>query len=438
MVHQFLEWLRSQEPEVVKAWGPIAIGTLTIFAGFLTTFLVLVVQRVQNRYQNEANIRQFNLTKSKEEKDEIIKKLNTFYGPFKELRTQSRILYGKFATVLQLQYRKDTGVRFRTLRYLLEGKKFTGQDDEIFTEILKNGRKQLELIETQSGVVDRPELQELLGKLCAHIRLLQLAYDGKLSGPASSFEDIVFPLAIDGAIESAVLRLQDRMAELGEHDAAKSSKKSCTFEKDATIRFYDLHAEVYANKTVFLDLTDAYAQFREFVPSGRILDAGCGAGRDTRFFIENGYVVIAFDASREMVRKCQEYPHAYCLQRSFSEITFKEEFDGVWACASLLHLPRDKARLAVTRLTTSLKPEGVMFVSVKHGEGNRWEKDRYFEFYNDETIHRLFDHDPRLKLIKLWNSTAPDLNGGGEVKWLNALLRRRSHRFAKTETEKPS
>src|SRR5438552_736068 len=107
MVHQFLEWLKSQEPEVVKAWGPIAIGTLTIFAGFLTTFLVLAAQRVQNRYQNEANIRQFNLTKSKEERDEIIKKLNTFYGPFKELRTQSKILYSKFATALQLQYRKD-------------------------------------------------------------------------------------------------------------------------------------------------------------------------------------------------------------------------------------------------------------------------------------------------------------------------------------------
>src|SRR5713101_2248455 len=88
----------------------------------------------------------------------------------------------------------------------------------------------------------------------------------------------------------------------------------------------------------------------------------------------------------------------------------------------------DEAKLAVTALTTSLKPEGVMFISVKHGEGNNWEKGRYFEYYNEESIHALFDHDPRLTLIKLWHSTAPGLNGGGEIKWLNVLLRRRSHR----------
>jgi hypothetical protein len=80
MVNQLVDWLKflANDPELVKAWGPIAIGTLSIFVGFVTTLVLLRTQRVQNRYQNEANIRQFNLVKSKEERDEIIKKLNSF------------------------------------------------------------------------------------------------------------------------------------------------------------------------------------------------------------------------------------------------------------------------------------------------------------------------------------------------------------------------
>jgi SAM-dependent methyltransferase len=427
MFQQIIDWIELQDPDVIKAWGPILIGGATIVASFVTSYLLLRTQRLQNRHQNEANVRQFSLTKSKEERDDIVKKLNNFYGPFKGLRTQSKLLYGKFAPELQTRYRHDTGVRFRTLRYLLEGGTLTGQDDEIFNEILRVGRKQLKLIETQSGVVDKPELQGLLGKLCVHIKLLQLAYDRRLSGPASRFEDIVFPLAIDGAIESAILRLQDRVVELNEHAGGTQTQNRSTIQNDCTICYYDANAEAYANKTILLDLTDIHTEFKRVVPSGRILDAGCGAGRDTRFFIENGYVVIAFDASIEMVRKCQEYPHAYCIQRSFAEITFKEEFDGVWACASLLHLKRNQAKLAMTRLTSSLKPGGVMFVSLKVGQGNHWDNGRYFEYYNDETVHSLFDHDARLELTKSWHSTTRDLFTGGEVEWLNVFLSRRLH-----------
>ena len=136
------------------------------------------------------------------------------------------------------------------------------------------------------------------------------------------------------------------MTELNERSEDAQTQKRYIIQNDSTICYYDANAETYANKTIFLDLTDIHAEFKGVVPSGRILDAGCGAGRDTRFFIENGYVVIAFDTSIEMVQKCQEYPHAYCIQRSFLEITFKEEFDGVWACASLLHLTRDQGEIS--------------------------------------------------------------------------------------------
>jgi len=81
MVQEIANWIRSLDPDLVKAWGPIAIGVLTVCVALLT----IRNQRLQNKDQNEANIRLFNLAKSKEERDEIIKKLNSFYGPFKEL-----------------------------------------------------------------------------------------------------------------------------------------------------------------------------------------------------------------------------------------------------------------------------------------------------------------------------------------------------------------
>lgn len=83
--------------EWIKAWGPVMVGGGAIITSFIASLFLLKTQRAQNRAQNEANTRQFNLVKSQEERDEIVKKLNTFYGQFKQLRTQSRILYAKFA-----------------------------------------------------------------------------------------------------------------------------------------------------------------------------------------------------------------------------------------------------------------------------------------------------------------------------------------------------
>src|SRR5258705_4660041 len=311
----------SANLEMVKAWGPVVVGFGAIIASFITSIFVLrtqraqnraqneatlhqlelqkkrdesqneatsrqlVIQQEQNRTQNEANARQFNLLRSKEERDEIIKKLNDFYGPFKELRTQSKILYGKFALELRPGYEGATGTRFRTLRYLLEGCTLDVQDTEILTQILQIGSEQVKLIESQMGLVDRPELQDLLGTLAAHIRILQLAFNKKVTGPADAFEDMLFPLSIDGAIESAILRLQDRLNELSQFGSAPAKTKEPL--ETATVRYYDLNADDYANRTSFLDLSDLYDHFQKHLPRGaRILDAGCGAGRDVRYFIE--------------------------------------------------------------------------------------------------------------------------------------------------------
>jgi len=400
--------------EVAKAWGPVAMGFLGIITG------LIIAQR-----QNALNIRQLEISKSKEEREEILKKLNTFYGPFKELRTQSKILYRKFAPSHREEY-KNRGFRFRTLSYLIEGNTFSGQDAEILNQILQIDRELAKLIESHSGVVDKPELQELLGRLGAHIRILQLACEGKLSGPPAVFGDIVFPLPLDGAIESAILRLQHRLIEINDSAFATTKMVSNQIE-NSTTRFYDDNADWYAKETMFWDLSPLYARFLDQLPLwARILDAGCGVGRDTRYFVEHGNIVISFDASREIVRKCCEYPHAFCIHQSFSEINFKEEFDGVWACASLLHLTKREAKEAVSRLTTALKPGGVMFISLKEGKGSRRENGRFFQYYSEGELEDL-ENEGRLERLELWKSSALASDGCEQVNWLNLLLKRKSH-----------
>jgi hypothetical protein len=125
-----------------------------------------------------------------------------------------------------------------------------------------------------------------------------------------------------------------------------------------------------------------------------------------------------------MVRKCREYPHAYCLHRYFDEIDFKEEFDGVWACASLLHLNRKEGESAVARLTTSLRIGGSMFLSVKQGSGHKTIDGRYFEYYTIEDIDSMYKEDKRLAPIEKWTSASSSSDGCEQVTWLNLLLRR--------------
>ena len=83
------------------------------------------------------------------------------------------------------------------------------------------------------------------------------------------------------------------------------------------------------------------SKFLIHVPAGGdILDAGCGSGRDALAFHRAGYRVTAFDASPEMCRMARQYTDLPVIQMTFQEMTWRSAFDGIWACASLLHVPQ--------------------------------------------------------------------------------------------------
>jgi 2-polyprenyl-3-methyl-5-hydroxy-6-metoxy-1,4-benzoquinol methylase len=191
-----------------------------------------------------------------------------------------------------------------------------------------------------------------------------------------------------------------------------------------TISYYDRNAEKFFSATVEIDLSGLYAPFLAHIPPGaRILDAGCGSGRDSRYFLQHGYTVEAFDASSEMCCLASSHIGQTVLQKTFEQVDYDSEFDGVWACASLLHVPRDHIDAVLQRFTWALKPGGVMFMSFKLRDGE-WEQDgRFFNGYNETSFRELIKEHPSFLLCSIWitDDVRPDRK---REKWLNALIRR--------------
>lgn len=188
-----------------------------------------------------------------------------------------------------------------------------------------------------------------------------------------------------------------------------------------TLDYYNKNAEEYASQTVTADVSDLYTDFEACLnPGASILDLGCGSGRDSKHFMTKGYNVTPVDGAAEMCKLASDYIGIPVLCKQFSELNYRNEFDGIWACASLLHVPKSKMERTMAKVSRALKPDGVLYASFKYGEGEREVLGRHFSYYSETDLDELF---PELGLIEYWISedTRPDRSG---EKWLNALWRK--------------
>lgn len=190
-----------------------------------------------------------------------------------------------------------------------------------------------------------------------------------------------------------------------------------------TLDYYQQHAERFAATTLHMNMSRLHDRFLAGIPPrGYILDAGCGAGRDSLAFIERGYRVHAIDASPAMARIATETIGQQVEVQHIETLTANDLYDGVWACASLLHLPEAELSEALQRLWCSLRPGGLLYASFKHGTGQRSEGGRHF---TDATEARLRTWTAGLRGLHemecwLTEEQRPDQ----PPYWLNALLRR--------------
>ncbi len=326
-------------------------------------------------------------------------KIEKFYGPFNALLEESRVIYEHFA-INEKEKSKQSGSYFRTLPYLIkinshENTEFDEHDKQLLSQIIGISDSIVKLIETNSGFVDNPELHTLLGKLIAHYRILKCAADGKLNKNDSNLDDIVFPLEINGALENEIRKLKKTI------NFHKTNKNKININK--SIRYYDNNYIEYFKKTYSIDMSDVYLRVRQHFKRGTfVLDAGCGVGRDTQYFIKHGYKVTSFDASQKMVDLCNQYPFAFCERLDFNEIDFPSKFDLVWACASLLHLNESEFKNAIYRLYKSMRHGAIIYFSLKNHP--KKDKKRDFYHYDDEKIDDLFIVDLGMSKVDCWDT----------------------------------
>ena len=190
-----------------------------------------------------------------------------------------------------------------------------------------------------------------------------------------------------------------------------------------TIDYYNKHAEEFTASTFEVDMESLYQPFLAELPEGtRILDVGCGSGRDTLAFKNKGYQVDAIDYSEELVKKATRLTGITIKLQSFYEIDVDEAYDGIWACASLLHCERDRLAEVVGKLITALKPNGVLYISFKYGNGDREKDGRQFTDLNKEQAELLLNQFESVTQLKQW--ITGDKRPEHTEQWLNLLWKK--------------
>ena len=134
----------------------------------------------------------------------------------------------------------------------------------------------------------------------------------------------------------------------------------------STVSYYDKNAEEYYRSTLDVDLDQARLRFAAYLPEhAQIIDVGCGSGRDVKAFCEMGFRAVGLDVSEKLAKIASRELGVQIIVGDMATWTSDEPFDGIWCCASLLHLGDEEVQRFVDNLRENLKPGGAIYISVK-------------------------------------------------------------------------
>lgn len=189
------------------------------------------------------------------------------------------------------------------------------------------------------------------------------------------------------------------------------------------IDYYNQYADEFTKATLHVDMESLYQPFLVELPECvRILDVGCGSGRDMLAFKSRGYLVDAIDYSEELVKRATQLTGIQVKLQSFYELDEHDTYDGIWACASLLHCERSRLVEVVGKLITALKPNGVLYMSFKYGDSDREKDGRQFTDLNGEQAELLLNQVEDVTQLKQWITI--DQRPDRQEKWLNLLWKK--------------
>lgn len=177
--------------------------------------------------------------------------------------------------------------------------------------------------------------------------------------------------------------------------------KTTDLEK-ATIDNYNQMAESWAAEHSKFELLDKYKdKFKDLLPVGRVLEIGCGGGRDAKDLINSGYDYVGTDASAELIRVAKKnLPNADFRVLSVYDLNKMDEmFDGFWCVATLLHIPKTKIPAALSCIKYRLRPGAIGYISLKDGDTEEFEERisggrkeaRLFVYWNADDFSKVLN-----------------------------------------------
>lgn len=186
--------------------------------------------------------------------------------------------------------------------------------------------------------------------------------------------------------------------------------------------YYDINAKEYIESTINCDMSFHYQKFLKYMPKeGKILDIGFGSGRDMIYFKSLGYDVEGIDTSTEFVKNMKDKGYKVELQ-SVCDMCCEKKYDGIWACASLLHVNRLLLESSLIKCVNALAKNGVLYCSFKYGNKEVLKDNRYFNYINEEIINDIALKN-NLNIIEIYESMDVRKDRASE-KWINILIKK--------------
>lgn len=190
------------------------------------------------------------------------------------------------------------------------------------------------------------------------------------------------------------------------------------------IKYYEENGETFFKNTIKVDMSNIYIKFEKHLKDGNnILDLGCGSGRDTEYFLKRGYKVLPTDYSDEMVRIATKQLGKKVIKEDMRKMNYKNQFHGIWACASILHIKKDEIPEVLKRCYQALKKDGILYMSFKYGHREISVDGRHFSNFTQSSIIEMIKRLNIFEIKEIFQTK--DIREKNNTLWINIILKRK-------------
>ena len=195
--------------------------------------------------------------------------------------------------------------------------------------------------------------------------------------------------------------------------------------KNTTIEYFDEKAQKCFDDAFTITERTNQDHFLSYLePGAHILDFGCGSGRDSRYFMDNGFEVTSTDGSAGMAALASVYLGKPVKVMEFNELDDEDLYDGIFASASIMHIEYEKLEELFPKMILAMKKGGILYVSFKYGEGEGFLGKRFYTYMDEERFARFIEPFTELEVIAsgIFGNEHP---GQMDFRWLYAILRKK-------------